>query len=491
MLHGIAIECTTDYLQNCLSAINATATVTHESGNFASNISLDDILETANIALSLLGFLEAVSIYAHFFTISERLDVLNLLRLILSEDFMVSVEGVFSSIRTADTSSSRVTPWKLLTKRYAALGRPLGAMLLQQGFMKVLVSYSSLQITTPQKLQCSDMFDILMSENELLRDNNPDASLALLELLTDLSIEEMRLLDDGADYLQLGSAWQQRLAFTVKAYTIRVFLNCMVADEDLADADTLMIWLEDAMADPIQMADNTLACTVLKSMAVVSRFSTSVASSLSRSLPRFIVQGGIQGETITVAARSLAYILQLLSQDAVLTGLYSLGNVLSTASRADRLQDPLNVQNSGERYGQHSTGSAISLDLSGDEEIAAVYGNVVGAIVNIAYNCQDEKITALALSMLVQKLGRVSLAVDLHIIVLAATLATIGGSLELKTLLKFYSKIGHDAAVQENNALLAAVGFDKPVLGLKTYKATGSQSSVLFIKDLKDEFSSI
>lgn len=457
-LHGTALACTIGYLQNCLSSINSTSAIRHESGDFVGDVGVDEILETANISLSLLGFLEAASMYAHFYSVSERLDVVSLLRLILSETFMVSVEGVFSSIRTSDPAACDISLWKSFTKRYAALGRPLGAMLLQQGFMKLLVSCSSLEVATPQQLQRTDIFDILVSQQEIIRNEDQDASIALLELLSDIAIEEMRLLEDGADYLQLGSAWQQRLAFAVKAHTLNTFLNCMVADEELADVDILMAWLEDAMADPIQMADNMLASTVLKSMTVISRFSTSVASALSRSLPRFIVQGGIQGETIIVAAHSLAHILQLLSQDAVLTGLYSLGNVLSTGSRADKLQEPaLSVSQNVGRYSQHSTGSAISLDLSGDEETAAVHGNVVRAIVSIAYNCRDEKITALALSMLLQKLGRVSLAVDFHIIVEAAALATAGGPLELKRLLKLYSKISHDAAIQQNNALVAAV----------------------------------
>lgn len=462
LLHGIALDCTIGYLQNCLSAINSSSAITHESGGFVGDVGLDEILETANISLSLLGFLEAASTYAHFYSVSERLDVVSLLRLVLSEDFMVSVEGVFSSIRTSDPSTNEITIWKSYTKRYAALGRPLGAMLLQRGFMKLLVSCSSLQIATPRQLQQADIFDILMLKNESIHEEDRDASVALIELLSDIAIEEMSLLEDGADYLQLGSAWQQRLAFAVKAHTLNTFLNCMVADEDLADADTLMAWLEDAMADPVQMADSALACAVLKSVTVISRFSTSVASALSRSLPRLIVQGGIQGETINIAARSLAYILQLLSQDAVLTGLYSLGNVLSVGSRGDKRQETaLSIAQNVGRYSQHSTGSAISLDLSGDEETTVVYGNVVRAIVNIACTCRDEKITALALSMLLQKLGRVSLAVDLHIIVESAALSTTGGPLELKTLLKLYSRISHDAVIQENNSLLAAVSLSQ------------------------------
>jgi phosphatidylinositol 4-kinase len=56
-----------------------------------------------------------------------------------------------------------------------------------------------------------------------------------------------RVLEDGSDYLQLSSAWQQRLAFSVKAFALEAFLHCMVIDEEIADAETLLGWLEDSL----------------------------------------------------------------------------------------------------------------------------------------------------------------------------------------------------------------------------------------------------
>lgn len=458
-LHTTAFGCTVRYLRNCIDAINASSALHYDSADSGCDVSVSESLETATISVSLLGFLEAASIYANFYCLSEQLEVVRLLRQIMSENFMISVEGVFSSIRTSKINNKDLLNWKSYTKRYAVLGRPLGGMVLQHRFMKLLVSCSSLLIASSGELRQADIFDLLMSNEQLPHlDHNDDARLALIELLSEVVIEVMKLLEDGADYLQLGSAWQQRLAFAVKANALNIFLNCMIADEEIADSDMLMSWLENSMTDSVQMADNTLACVVLKSMAVVARFSSATASTLSRSLPRFIVQGGIQGETITTAARSLTYIFQLLSQDAAITGLYSLGNVLSAQSNTDKLQDnSLSVPGHVGRYGQHSTGSAISLDLSGDEETAVVHGNIVRAIVSIASNCQDEKITALALSMLLQKLGRIGLAVDLHIITEAAALATTGGPQELKSLLKLYSRISHDAEAQGNNILVEAV----------------------------------
>lgn len=468
-LHDLVFVCITGYLRNCLDTVNTVSRKLPDSEGSSSDNGIQENLAIAAVSVSLLGFLEAASFYTNFYSVSERYDLVELLRQILDENLMVSVEGVFSSIRTSESTSRILMDWNSYTKRYAASGRPLGAMLLQRGFMRLLVSCSSLQVSTAEKLRKQDIFEILTAEEDLTPHEQHNATTSLVELTSDVAAESMRLLEDGSDYLQLGSAWQQRLAFAVKAHSLHTFLNCMVVDEEVADADILLSWLEDTMADPIQMADDTLACVVLKSMAVVAKFSPTIASNLSRSLPRFIVQGGVKGETVIVAARSLTLILRMLPQDAMITGLYSLGNVLSARVGTDKaiggssvLNGTANSSKSTAQYTQHSTGSAISLDLSGEEETSAAYGSIVRTIVSIANICQDDKITALAQSMLVQKLGRVSLTTGLHIITETARLATVGGFVEFRSLLKLYARLGHDAVIRGNQILLDTVNLRSP-----------------------------
>ena len=467
-LHDVALRSTTKYLRSCAHAVN-TGTALHSQYNASmGEFPVRQKLAIAALSASILGFLEAVSTYAEFYTVSERISLVTSLRKLLNEGFLVSIEGAFSSIRTADASYQRYAHWKLWTRRYAALGRPLGAMLLQCGFMKLLVTCSSLQLASKEDLEKLDILDNMVQPRSFAHSQDDEANAMLLELLSVFAAEEMRLLEDGADYLQLGSTWQQRLAFTVKAHTLSTFLNCMILDEATADSDTMVSWLEDTMADPVQMADNMLASVVLRSMAVVAKFSPAIASTLSRSLPRFIVQGGIKGEMVAVAAHTLAFILQLLSQDAVITGLYSLGNVLSSSDKArgaSGLPDGFVTPSPNDKqHSQHPTGSTISFDMSGEDRSEAAYGNIVRAIINVANSCQDDKITALALSMLFQKVGKVHLGVDIHIITEAPMLATSGAPSELQSLLKLYSRFSHEGAVQNNSVLLGAVSFSRSVL---------------------------
>ena len=461
-LHQQVFECIRQYLHNCLEVAGATPTTTASNGieDLVKTIGIDRIVDTAVLSTSLLGFLDAASKLTHFFGSSEKLYLVTSLREIFNESFVVAVEGIFSSLRTSIIPSKRLHNWRYFSRRYAACGRPLGAMLLQQGFLKLLVSCSSLEVSDQKQLQHSDNFDILLSQQQSIDVKRNRSSTALLELLSEIALEEMQLLEDGADYLQLASVWQQRLAFSVKAHTLSTYLNCMIANEEVAEVDVLVPWLEETIADPVQMADERLAAVVLRAMAIISKFSLSFATSFSHILPRFIIQTTAKSATIDTAARSLAYILQLLSQDAVITGLYSLGNMLSNsgADRAAGVSGTNGSLNARRGFQNQADGSALSLEFSGDEEISTIHGNVVHAIVSVASSCKDNKITALALSILLQKLGRIDLAVDVHIIREAARLIIGGGAVELKSLLKLYVRISHDGAVQRNSTMLAAVG---------------------------------
>ena len=455
------------YLEQCLLAVTSLPASQAQADRNEVSGNEEEVLNVATITVSILGFLEAAASHANFWSASERLHAIGQVKKILSESFLVSVETAFSTIRNSHGPNRALKDWRRYTRHYAAIGQPLGAMVLQRGFLRFIVSSSSLLLADAASLRGTDVLDVLMSGEERA-EHAPSLRegvvLPTVETLTEFLLEEMSLLEDGADFLQLGSAWQQRLAFAVKASVLTAFLNCVMLEDDVADADILMSWLDDTMADPVQMSDDTLACAVLKCTAILARTSNAFSSNTSRSLPRFIVQGGLRGATVSVAANCLAYVLQSLSQDAVITTLYTLGNVLSSGTTGERVVNGGATPNGSLKAHRHisqhnnqTTGSAISLSFSGDEETSAVYGNVVQAIVGVARSCNDDKITALAQSMLVQKIGKISLAVDARIISEAAVLAVIGGAFELKSVLRLYSRLGHDGVSQESPVIARAV----------------------------------
>lgn len=428
------------------------------------NPHLDDAIRTATIALALVGFLDAVSAQVDFWKADGRLRLIQNIRQLLSEPFLVAVETAISTIRNSLSQDRDVKEWKRHLRHYAASGRPLGAMLLQRSFMWLVLASSSLMVVDGARLRTTHILDILMSkEGNPASQSSEAADISSIETYTGLAIEQMHYIEAGADFVRLGAHSQQQLAFAVKSAAMITYLNCSLLNEEVADADILTTWLQEALEDPLQMTDETLASTVLQCLALSCRIAPSFSSTVSRVLPRFLVQTVPQGNTVAVASKSLAYVLRLLSKDAVISTLYTLGNVLSPGSDAATITGLQANGTAGEAnlvpvyVNRQSTGSAISLQMQGEEETAIIYGNVVQAICGIAAACEDEKITALAQSMLLQKLDKVNVSVDTQVIAGAATLALSGGQLEFRSLLKLYSRICHIGVVERKDFLLGSV----------------------------------
>jgi phosphatidylinositol 4-kinase len=460
-----AYDCVDETINALSKSAEEVAWLQTRSDEAAEQHQAEHALRSIQLAVSLLGFLDAAARNVRAWNSADRFVVIQRARLLLSEKFMVSLEGSLSAVRNARTSNRSVKEWKRWIRHYATQGRPLGAMLLQRAF-SAFVEESVLVLVSPdQRLTHLNVLDMLLHRSPLVSHSGTRSNETMLENLAGLIVDEMDLLDADADYLQVSSAWQQRLALEVRASNLRSFLCCTLIDEEIADDDILVAWLDAITADPVQMGDDQLAQTVLKSFAVLARTSSATATGLSRSLPRLIVQGKMTSQTSIVAGQCLAAVLKLLSQDMVISTIYTLGNVLSAGSPEnpnsfspflDGASTGTTLVNSS--YSTHQAlGSNLSLNLSDEEESTAVYGTIIYAIVAVADARRDEKITGLVISMLIQKIGRVNSAVDAKIIIDTAALGSTGSLNELKTLLKLYPRVATQANITENTLMINAV----------------------------------
>jgi phosphatidylinositol 4-kinase len=418
------------------------------------------------LALSLLGFLDAAAKYAQFWTAQERVQLIRILWDALSEKYMVALETSLSIIRNTRHTHGDFRNWKHYSRRYATDGKPLGAMLLRVAFMELVTACAALQVANPKYLEEHDVLDLLLADEHFEPAARPSNSI-LIEQLAEIAADELKLLEEGSDYLRLGSAWQQKLASAVRAKIFKAFLCCSALDEELADPEALLVRLETTVADQSQIIDEYLASVVFKSMAILAQISASLTSNIARSLAQAIVFGGLDSKTATVATRCLASVLRRLPQDATITTLYSLGNVLSAPGAHPERNNSYsvspffdggtyrNMRNTPIYQSQNGGGSVTS--FTPDDEPSSLYLTTIEAIVLIACTCREDKIIALALSMLSQKIGRISLEVDAKIISETAILGVHSATSELRSLLKLYSRLCHDALVRENTTLLGAV----------------------------------
>ncbi|KAF4446612.1 phosphatidylinositol 4-kinase [Fusarium austroafricanum] len=447
------------------SCRRATESIISPQAGDPENPHLEDAVRTVTIAVALLGFLDAAAAQADFWRAGGRLALIKKIRELLSEPFLIAVETALSTIRNCHSQDREVKEWKRYLRHYASSGRPLGAMLLHRSFARLVVSSTSLMVKDPRSLRESHVLDIYIAQGEDLRNiasSAHEGDFKTVEDYATLAIEEIQYIEGGADFIRMGSPDQQSLAYAVKAAALISYLNCSLLNEDAADTEILMNWLQETLDDSVQMADPTLASVTLRCLALICQISPSFSSNVSRILPRFIVQDAPQKDIVTIASNSLAYALKMLSKDAVIGTLYTLGNVLSPGSDQAFVNDQIDGTASETVLNpiysnRQSIGSSISLQMYGEEETAIVSGNVVQTICGIAAAFKDEKITALAQSMLQQKLEKVNTGVDARIISGAAALALEGGQLEFRSLLKLFSKLSHTGVIENQLFLLEAV----------------------------------
>ncbi|KAF9770430.1 hypothetical protein IL306_012054 [Fusarium sp. DS 682] len=447
------------------SCRRATESIISPQAGDPENPHLEDAIRTVTIAVALLGFLDAAAAQADFWRAGGRLAMIKKIRELLSEPFLIAVETALSTIRNCHSQDREVKEWKRYLRHYASSGRPLGAMLLHRSFAHLVVSSTSLMVKDPRSLREAHVLDIYIAQGEDLRNiasSALEADFKTVEEYAALAIEEIQYIEGGADFIRMGSPDQQSLAYAVKAAALISYLNCALLNEDAADAEILMNWLQETLDDSVQMAEATLASVTLRCLALICQISPSFSSNVSRILPRFIVQDAPQKDIVTIASNSLAYTLKMLSKDAVIGTLYTLGNVLSPGSDQAFVNDQIDGTASETGLNpiyanRQSIGSSISLQMYGEEETAIVSGNVVQTICGIAAAFKDEKITALAQSMLQQKLEKVNTGVDARIISGAAALALEGGQLEFRSLLKLFSRLCHTGVVENQLFLLEAV----------------------------------
>jgi len=474
-LRGQVVETISAYIQNCNRFTTYFNTQRKgednipgvEEVNGSQTMGVREILGISTLTTSLIGFLDAATHNLDFWMLEERWRLIQDCDELFSDDFLVTVETALSTMRHAPNSMNEVQMWKQYQKQYSASNRPLGAMLLRESFMRMISACSCSLTMTAHPTYDQNVLAHLVLQPRPKYGNHSEGEVSLVDLIAQISVREISRLEEGSDYLQLSSSWQKRLAHSVKALALTSLLCCTLISQEAVDTDALMSLLEASIADPSQAIDQHLVTVVLRSMAMLSSSSPATAAALGRSMPGIIVKTPLTPQAAAVAADCLLFVLKELPQDTVITTLYSLGNALSARNGAessgsyalfnDISMDSHNGITNGSREARISSVNLLASTGSGTGLEPSAYAAVIHAIVRIATGINDSTITALALSMLIQKVGKVSMSVDLKIISEAAILASQGGASEFRAVLRLYMRLSQQGLAQNDQALLDAV----------------------------------
>ena len=343
----------------------------------------DDVTDIARLVASLIGFLDSCSKVANFWTPIERAGLVEHVQQILSDGFLMDVDAAFDRIR--NSQGKEMGRWRQYARHYDSLGRPIGAMLLQHGFMKLLIASTSLLVANSAAFYDGDTLDVIMDGHGVITSLTSE-DFGTVELLSDLAAAGVIAVDESTTDPEIITLAGQQLAYTTKAHALSAYCNSVVLSSS-ADPNALLKWLQATIADPVQMSNLALANAVLKTLAILSKDDANSSNGFISIMHRFIVEGTPSHEVVKVAAKCLSYILHHSPQDATITTLNTMGHVLSSvnperALKAETLQP----------FEQQAMGSTLSLVSNSEEFRFNIYCNVIETIVRVSSNCKDSKV---------------------------------------------------------------------------------------------------
>lgn len=344
--------------------------------------------------------------------------------------------------------------WKYYILSYLQNEQQLGAMLLNyyvcnfaRAIAAKVINFSDSNTITSFRHK-----DITLSLlNKLLRSERPprldEEKSGILDTVSQLAISQIHSLDEGADYIELASPERIELAYSTKASALDI-LGVSVHYRIIQPEFAVNI-VKSSILHEHGMSNYRLALTVFKFASLLCSMDDEISNIMVRYLPHFIALPPISPILVRKCARALVYGLRSISQDVVVSTIYTLVNIV-TVNR-DTLPVPSNggknipgtsrTSNIGTNPESNLNEKNGNVTDGEDEYTLQVYRNAISAIVAITSTYDDPQVSALAATVLNQKLNSTSIDLDREVAYGVAKLAAYVPDKEFLSILRSFQTL--------------------------------------------------
>ncbi|CAK9681436.1 unnamed protein product [Candida parapsilosis] len=318
----------------------------------------------------------------------------------------------------------------------------------------------------------------------------PRAHMEIIKILTDLALRKLEFLDRGETYIVYSTNNRLKLGYLAKSFNLQVLSCGMFTDNlDLATSKELFkanIEIKDAMLDP------DLGLTTFQFGSLLVFKDESIGPLLTRVFTSVIANPRLESSYCLEASKCVGLGSKRLPQDAVVTTIYSLTNLLFVTNEG--LQGP---SKSARRAARNHTGGADNAStrdfvssplsssrtsmtsfsqlfskgsLSGDfdeNDYQKVCENAVTAIIEVSEACDDESIPALACTILSQKVTKVESPIGPLILRGLCSCAPYVPEREFIILIRLLNKLTVDSFERKNATLLGHLNESRLILSSK------------------------
>ncbi|KAG5357411.1 Phosphatidylinositol 4-kinase stt4 [Yarrowia sp. C11] len=414
-------------------------TVAHE---LSSGRSLDVLLP---FVLSIHGFLAELARKTDSFSVEDRQKLFTELKWLTDSSFLLEFETEMSKLRSSEDEST----WASIAAKYQVADLQLGAMVLSAYFCDFCRALATSLVIVGDASESSVLDSIGGLSTEI---SNPGNN--LLNQLNEYAIREIHSLDEGASYIELASPDRVLTALNIKASALEI-VGVAVHFGIVHESDTTGI-IESSLELSSTMQSERLMLTLFKLGSLIG--GSRICSTLVRFLPHYACDPGVSPEDVREATAVIASRAMVsLSEDSVVSSVYTLVNLLTPIERSD------------------------------DQwEQVAIFQNVVTAAVTIAIEYGETTIAVLVSNVLAQKLLHISPEIDQDIILGLSDIALHVPEKEFKSILKVYSSLVTHAFEKDNKDMLRTVTQARNHIATSLKKAYLQESSETIKQALVD-----
>ncbi|CAH6722570.1 phosphatidylinositol 4-kinase Stt4p [[Candida] jaroonii] len=297
--------------------------------------------------------------------------------------------------------------------------------------------------------------------------------MSIIKNLTNLALQKMEFLDRGESFIVYSTFNRLKIGYLAKSYNLQVIGCGMFTDNmDLAICRKLF---KNCLSIYDVMLDSDLGGSVIQLGSLLVFKDETIGSSLTRAFTALVANPKFGKLYCDLASKSVGSSSKVLSQDAVVTTIYALTNLLfvnndsrgsirrNTLSRPDNLSmKDLSLNGNSKAVSRKNSISSINAShLNGvksmtfeDTEYLHVCENAINAIVHIVERCNDESVSTLAVTILSQKTTRLDSSIGSLLLKGLISCAPCLPEREFLILNKLINKLSLDAFNSGNVELL-------------------------------------
>lgn len=338
--------------------------------------------------------------------------------------------------------------------------------------------------------------------------NLSESQLDIIKKLAENALQKLEFLDRGETYIVYSTIARLRLGYLAKSELMLVVACGSVTDTIEVSAAKKIFQSSIGIFDV--MLDYNLGTAVFQLGSLLVSKVPSVGSSLTRAFTSFVANPNLSASQCQVVSKSVGLASKVLSQDAVVTTIYALTNLLFVSNdglqlhvrsrRGTGIRNSVTtesllrkVEGNPNRLIRNNTllrKSVASTERENnglkEEEVKKVCANAVTAISEVVAACDDQSVSALAVTILSQKTVKLNTTVAPTLMDGLVSCAPYLPEREFIIVVRLLHKISFDAYEAKNNKLLEIV------LGLRSalsHKLT--QENPLYFVYLREMLSAI